>query len=86
MKMQNSKVSGLINHPYLIKQGFEKDCNGKWCKCFTTHYLELIESKEGYFYPMIVQPPELSCDSEQCVSVKRVKTVSELSNLIKVIF
>ena len=35
---------------------------------------------------MIVQPPELSCDSEQCVSIKRLQTVEQLNDLIKVIF
>ena len=86
MKTQDNEARELINHSDLTRQGFKKVCNGNWCKCFTTHYLELIESNDGYFYPMIVQPPELSCDREQCVSVKRLQTVLELSNLIKVIF
>ena len=49
-KTKQSKVmSELLTPSFLIKQGFKQDNNGTWCKCFETHYLELIVSNDSYF-------------------------------------
>ena len=65
----------------ILKCGFIKDTNGTLWLDLTTHYIELVSSNDGYFYPIIAKLPEVSSEIEQRVSINRIKHVHELQNL-----
>src|SRR5690606_21358009 len=65
----------------LIKKGFIKDTtNGTIWIDLQTHYLE-FRYADGYYYPNYCQYCELSSESEQCVSLNRIKYLHQLQNI-----
>jgi hypothetical protein len=61
--------------------GFKTDDNGNQWFNLQTHYLELILAADGFYYPIYVQMPELSCEPEQRINLQRIKYVHQLQNL-----
>jgi len=47
-----------------------------------TSSIILTEINDGFFYPSFCQEPEISTQSEQIVSFKRIEFVHELQNLV----
>ena len=79
-----SEISGiLITEDTLLESGFKKDVNGiVWIKITPDRHLELIHSEEVY-YPQLAQTPEMSCESINVVSLKKIQSLHELQNLFK---
>jgi hypothetical protein len=90
---RNGSAKSLIEHedsfiqpipltPEILEQcGFVIDGNGTYWINLQTHYLELINGGDSDFYPVYAQLPEISSESEQRVSLNRVKYLHELQNL-----
>lgn len=73
-----------LTKEYLIGVGFTKDNNNNYWKDLQTHYLELMPLN-GYWYPVYAQLPEMSHETEQRVTINRIKFVHELQNLFFVL-
>jgi hypothetical protein len=48
--------------------------------------LRLIPSNDEYFYPQILQEPELSSDDYQIIGLPRIQYIHELQNLLYTLF
>lgn len=70
-----------LDEEWLSRCIFKLDDNGSWWVDLQTHYLELIPSADGYFYPVYAQLPELSSEEEQRLGLHRIKYLHELQNL-----
>ena len=63
-----------------LQSRFKKDKKEYFWIDLQTHRLGLIPTNDG-FIPAYVQYPELSCEIEQIIHLKRIKYVHELENL-----
>ncbi|WP_162633279.1 hypothetical protein [Echinicola strongylocentroti] len=70
-----------LSESILEKFKFKKDEHGYWWIEFDRRYLSLIPSQDGYWYPVLVQCPEVSSESEQHVSINRIKYAHQIQNL-----
>jgi hypothetical protein len=75
-----------ITETFFTTNNFVYDGNntGIWWKNLQTHYLEMISGVDGW-YPVFIQMPELSSESEQRVGLRRIEYIHELENLFFVL-
>lgn len=75
-----------LTEDILSKAGFKLDNNKNyWLSLLDLDkHLDLI-CVDGYYYPQLVQEPELSCDSLSIVSLNRITSLHELQNLFKIL-
>lgn len=72
-----------LTEEILLKCGFKLDDNKNyWLSLELDKHLDLIKS-EGYYYPQLVQEPEMSCDNISVVSLNRISALHQLQNLFK---
>lgn len=70
-----------LTEDVLFKCGFKLDNNKNyWLSLDLDKHLDLIQS-EGYYYPQLVQEPEMSCDNLSVVSLNRISALHELQTL-----
>ena len=69
-----------ISNAFLVLNKFSEDNNGHFWLNLQTHYLELIPMPDGY-YPVYIQLPEMSSESEQRVGLHKINFVHQLENL-----
>lgn len=70
-----------ITREILLKSGFVSVIKCIYSLNLQTHYLELIEMPDG-FYPILIQPAELSSEIEQRVCLNRITDIHQLQNLV----
>lgn len=74
-----------LTEDILINAGFKIDSNKNyWLPLDLDKYIDLIPS-EGFYYPQIVQDPEMSMQDESVVSLNRISSLHELQNLFKIL-
>ena len=81
-----SSTKTMISEENLLKEGFKANENGIfWKDIDVVHYIELISSSDGYYYPLLCEIGEMSHQNDQVVSLKRILYMEEITNIIKLI-
>lgn len=74
-----------LTEDILLKCGFKADIHKNyWRSLDLERHIYLIPS-EDYYYPQIVQQPEMSMQDEEVVSLNRISSLHELQNLFKIL-
>ncbi len=74
-----------LTEEILLKCGFRKGVNGiVWISISPDRHIDLTPS-DGYYYPQLIQEPELSCESVNTFPLERISSVHELQNLFRIL-